>query len=1645
MSLSSRIETNTQILRLLKTLKNERRTALPFENDLLRQWSSAGSVAPLFDRDTWATQREEQLDVIGGEAFAQLEASVTGSYYTPPQLIGALYSGLHRLGFTGGSVLEPAAGTGALIHHAPEKLRSLCQFTAIESCPVAGAIAQHTLPNAKVIVQAFEDVPLTGVLFDAVVANPPFSSVRKSHEDLDIRLSEHTFFLARALQALRPGGLMAAIVSRFFLDKKNPKERAFFTERARLLGAIRLPNTTFSLENTAVITDLIFFQRLEYGEKGNSDAWLDAIPQSFHDNEQPHAINRYFIDNPKQVLGHYAVVSGEGGRPCLTVNPVAEDLLSDIALSCLPHNIYQSASSINTQTDAVDESVRVADGSAVRVFGYTLDVDGQLVQRVPDRLDRHCFIRHDRLPATTEKRIRGMMCIRDAVRALLHAEREQPMDADLSQLRRNLNQCYDSFVSLYGAIHSVGNQRAFSDDPDYALLQSLEYNYDKGVSPTLAKREDVPVQAPSWTKAQLFNTRCSRPSKILDHFETSHDALLACVRDQGQIDLHWIASRLPSLDSVDAVVASLCKDNLIYRNPATLSWELAEAYLSGDVVSRLHHANTAAQHDTQYQRNVTALQQVQPEPIHPADIHLTLGASWTPPDILADFIAHLLEGHNMRPVKRPVLADATWLMAIPYSNRTLETQTLGTTQRPFSDLFPRIVNQKNLEVYLTHANGARYKDNEATLEVEAKANEIKQRWQDWVWSDPKRAQHLADVYNNQFNRWVDRSYDGRAYWHNPPPNMNPALTLRQHQANALWRGIQQGSALFSHPVGAGKTLLGTALTMELRRLGLAQRVVIVAPNHLLGVWRTEFARAYPSANILCASPQDMEKSKRGRLFARMLTHDWDAIILPMSSFEFIAVPPQQIARHINDQVSELLRCEQIIIDEQGECRSSKRLQKRRKTLQSKLETLACSHRQDDTLYWDELAPDALIVDEADLYKNLYFVSSHHNVVGLGDPSGSKRAFDMAMKVAWIRERQKGRGIYFLTGTPISNSLVELHTLFRYLAPERLSQCGLSHLDNWLRQYAIPDTRYELSATGVYKPVTAFRRFVNVPELLSHYRAMADSLSEEELKKHITLPDGRSAIPPLKDGTYRDIIAERSDDQAWYMAEILHRSQHLPADPHKDNFLKIMNDARLAALDMRLVNADAQDCETSKVNQLVDNVFDQWQHWQSERGTQIIFLDMSTPKAEFNVYDDIKKKLVNMGVPTSEIAFAQSAKTDIQTAALHKQVQLGQVRILLGSTVKLGAGVNVQDRMTALHLLDSGYRPRDAQQRIGRALRQGNRLYEANPDEFAIRIYRYGTALTLDALMYQINERKACFISQIINGTTSQRVIEDIDAAQASLAQMKAALSGNPLIVKHVELSMAVAHLESLERSAKRRLLNAQHNLAFYQSRLAQLPTQREALAADQQRAIEQPHAVWRDSRDRLYQGNAVGDHLAAHLMARFEMVGISSKPLYEGYYRGFPVILTALYEGVTLTISGDYFSVDLDFTRAGKISPRGIITRLNNVIAKLADGERELLVQQQEAKQQIPLLETIINSGFDQQGVLDSTREELQILTKTLSTLDTDDENHPVPTGLRTVISLPPLKTPPVAYCALHAQVNSLPPSPFDMDALMQGLFAQAA
>ncbi|MCB1714595.1 MAG: N-6 DNA methylase, partial [Candidatus Competibacteraceae bacterium] len=1396
MTLRERIQTNSQILKLLDTLKREHRAALPHERELLQQWSSAGSLAAVFDaaKTDWEDQRSQWQALLSREDYRDLAASVTGSYYTPPVLVQALAEGLQQLGFYGGTVLEPAAGTGAMIQHLPEGLRQACQFTAIEACPVAGTIARHALADVNVIVKPFEDLPLTGVTFDAVIANPPFSSARMGSQDLDQRLSEHSFFLARALQALRPGGILAAVVSRFFLDRHHVGERSFFTERARLLGALRLPNTAFSSENTQVVTDLVFLQRLANDETGNSPMWLETVASELWPGDGPRMTNRYFVDHPAQVLGRYALGRSEGGREMITVRPDTRTLAEALkeGLAALPWGVYQRPVFTPPTVDGVDHRIQVSDVIAVRMYGFAQDVDGNLVQRLPDRLDKPCFARRDTLPKTTQARIRGLMHVRDALRELLEAERLTSSDADLSHLRRTLNTRYDAFVRRFSAIHSLGNQRAYGDDPDYALLQGLEYEYDSGISKTVAAQQGIEPKAPSWQKATLFTRRCSAPFALPDAFENPLDALLACVREQGQINLPWIAARCEPVLSIDALTQTLCEQNRLFHDPVSQRWELSEAYLSGDVVSKLTEAQAARAQDARYQRNVDALDAIQPAPIHPAEIHITLGASWTPPDVLAAFIYHLCGQHPRRP---PVLAGAEWFFDLPYTDKATEEQKLGTAKLPFRKLFPRLLNNESMTVWQTLIDGSRRKDLEATVEAEAKAAEIRQLWQDWVWSDSERAQRLADRYNTRFNRWVERQFNGQVYRDHNPPGLNPALSLREPQANALWRGLQEGGCLYDHPVGAGKTLLGVTLTMELRRLGLARRVVIVAPNHLLGVWRTEFARAYPAAQVLCATPQDMEKSKRGRLFARMLTSCWDAILLPMSSFEFIAVPPRDVAQHINEQVAELLDAEDAILEQEGKSRNHKRMQARRKQLQEKLRALSAASRKDGVLYWDELAPDALLVDESDLYKNLYFTTQHHDVVGLGNPEGSRRAFDMYLKIRWLRERQKGRGVYFLTGTPISNSLVELHTLFRYLAPERLAQCGLTYLDNWLRQYAIPETRYELSATGTYKPVTAFRRFVNVPELLSQYRLMADSVSEAELKRFITLPDGRSAIPPLKDGQFLDVVAERSALQAAYMEDILHRAQHLPADPSEDNFLKIMNDARTAALDMRLLHPKAPDFEGSKVNRLVDNVYHEWQRWQQERGTQIVFLDSSTPKAAWNVYDDIKDKLMQMGVPAQEIAFAQSAKTDLQTAALHEQVRQGRVRILLGSTAKLGAGVNVQNRLTALHLLDCGYRPRDAQQRIGRALRQGNQLYEADPDQFAIAIYRYGTALTLDALLYQINERKAGFINQILKGTSNGRVVEDLSDAQANLAQMKAALSGNPLIVQHVELSMQVQQLE----------------------------------------------------------------------------------------------------------------------------------------------------------------------------------------------------------------------------------------------------------
>ncbi len=1405
------------------------------------------------------------------EAYENARRSTQDAHYTSQTVIEGIYKGLQRLGFDGGRVLEPSAGIGNFIGLLPPFMRDASHVTAIELDPLTADITRQLYPSATVITRGLQDVVIPAGHFDACVGNPPFgnqSLYDPHHRELG-GFSIHNYFLAKSLDKLREGGLMAVVVSRYFLDAANSSAREHIAQRAHFLGAIRLPNTAFKRNAlTEVTTDIVFFQKAAAGETPDRH-WVEVGEMRDHETGKPITLNRYFVDHPEQMAGTM-VISHKMHRDTADLLPhPGENLAFAIAsrVAALPQDIYRPAATqaVSGETPADKPALTLPD--TLKIGSYFVAPNGRLARRRPDVLDAHDYVYIDPRNERAGERIKAMVQLRDALRDLMEAERsEHSTDALLHEKRETLNQNYDKFVRRFGYACAQPNRLAMAEDPEYPLLQALETDYDKGISPETAKKHGVDPRAPSAKKAAIFSRRVMTPHKAVTQAETAKDALVVAMNERGRIDLDYMV-RLTGKPE-DELLRDL--KGLVYLNPQLDRWETADQYLTGNVKAKLHAAAAAAAQNPRYLENVDALRAVQPADIEAVDIAIQLGATWVPDQVVDAFVGHLLGNARRRISYQESLGK--WLVDISEGERTTARVTWGTQACPANELIESILTNRPIQVKVPDgiaANGAtQYRVDEAqTAAANQKADEIRQAFLDWVWEDKTRRETLTRIYNDRFNTNIPARYDGG---HLELPGASLDIALRPHQKDAIWRGIQDGTALFDHVVGAGKTLVCVGTIMESRRMGLMNKPMLVVPNHLLLQWKDAFYSLYPNANILVAEKSDFKKENRERLFGRIATGDWDAVIVAHSSFKKIGMPADTLQDLLEEQIADLTTAITQIKAEQGDRLTIKEMEKARERMTARMEQKADTGSKDQAVSFADLGVDALFVDEAHEFKNLYITTSLNRISGLGNLAGSEKAFDLFVKCRYLQQRQGGRGVFFATGTPISNTIAELYTMQRYLQYDELKARGIVHFDAWASTFGQVVTGWELDATGVnYRLNSRFAKFQNVPELIAQYRTFADVITKSDLDRQAQERGTRFPVPKVKGGRPQNIVVERSEDQAefmgvqkpvldvagnpivraegttlrnWNEGSIIHRMENLPKDPRLDNPLKITNDARKAGLDFRLIHFNATDHATSKVNTAIEHIFRIWEAWKDRKGTQLVFCDLSTPKlagkrtapgipatvdadsdeaeddlpalsmdellashGRFSVYDDIKGKLIARGVPAHEIRFIHEATTDLQKAKLFDDMNRGHSRIMLGSTAKMGAGTNVQRRLVAEHHLDAPWRPSDLEQREGRILRQGNLFYEEDPDGFEVEILRYATKQTYDSRMWQTIEYKASGIEQFRKGDSLQRVIEDVASEAANAAEMKAAATGNPLIFLQVQLTAELKKLEAVFANHKRNL------------------------------------------------------------------------------------------------------------------------------------------------------------------------------------------------------------------------------------------------
>ena len=1388
-NLRIKYQENVDAIKLLKQIESENRLATKEEQDILAKYNGWGGLSKAFDEkaEEWKEQYNELKTLLTEDEYANAKASVVNSFYTDKTIIDSIYLGLLRLGFNGGNILEPSAGIGNFIGRLPANLQD-SKFTAIELDNISGRILKQLYQKEQVYIQGYENTELQDDFYDVAISNVPFgnygvSDRRYNKENFKI----HDYFFAKSIDKIRAGGIIAFVTTKGTLDKMTPDVREYIAKRAELLGAIRLPTNAFrEVANTDVTTDIIFLQKSDK-ELENRPSWID-VAKVFDDVY----MNTYFKVHPEMVMGDIVESTNQYGKELnvkLRENDNLEEMLTE-AINRLPYNIYQD---IERETSSIDEVIIAPNNIKPNSYAVVNDKLYYRENSVMKLVDKK---------ALTQERIRGMIKVRDALDKLIEIQGKNVKNEEIKPYQEELNKEYDSFVKKYGIISSSANKSAFEEDSEYQLICALE---------------NVNEETKEATKTDIFYKRTIEPNKEIESVETSDEALIVSLNQRGKVDLNFMA-KISNKD-FETLINEL--RGKIYRNPLVaeeytadrieMGWETAEEYLSGYVVDKLAIAEAKSKENDMYLENVRALREVQPVRLEASDIEVKLGATWIPTHYIEEFARQkfkIQESYYSRfnmSVKYNSYLSKWIIENKPYTSNIEVNEIYGTKRINAIDLLEETLNLKNVTIFDKDPNDPdekrRIVNKKETLLAREKQDAIKEAFANWIYEDIDRRNNLVDIYNRKFNKIKLREYDGSSL---ALPNINNTITLRPHQKNAIARILySKDNTLLAHCVGAGKTYEMIAGCMELRRLGIAKKPLIVVPNHLVEDWGKEFYKLYPSAKILVATKKDFQKDRRQRLVSRIATGDYDAVIMAQSSFERISVSEETQRRFIEQEMEQLERALENAKDEESSSRSVKQLETAKRNLEKRQNDLLNAKEKDNVINFESLGVDYLFVDESDMYKNLYLYTKMNNIAGV-QQTRSQRASDMYMKIQYILNKNQGKGVVFATGTPVSNSMSELYTMQRYLQPETLKELGLANFDDWASTFGEVVSNFELAPDGSgYRVKERFSRFYNIPELMNIFRQVADIQTPDMLD--LPRPALMNGEPTIKD-------SEPTQDLKEIINSLAERSEELKKgniDPRVDNMLKITNEGKKAALDLRLIDELYEDYAFSKINNAVNNIYQIWKDTQEDRKTQLVFCDMSTPtniSGKYDVYNDVRNKLLEKGVPADEIEFIHNANTDAKKAKLFADVRTGKVRILMGSTAKMGAGTNVQDKLIALHHLDVPWRPRDIEQREGRILRQGN-------ENSTVMIFRYVTKESFDAYSWQTIETKQKFISQIYRGDTSIRTLDDLDNSTMSYAQIKAIASGNPLILEKFKIDNEVQKLQDKERNYKASKFRLENSIA----------------------------------------------------------------------------------------------------------------------------------------------------------------------------------------------------------------------------------------
>lgn len=1571
----ARFRRNTEAIRVLKQCEEENRFATPEEQQLLAQYVGWGGIPEAFDENNaaWQSEYNELSQLLSDEEYQSARESTLTAFYTPPVVISAIYKVMEQMEFKEGNILEPSCGIGNFIGMLPQSMQN-SRVYGVEIDKISAGIAQQLYQRSSIAGQPFEQAEIPDSFFDAVVGNVPFGdfSVADKRYDKNHFLI-HDYFFAKSLDKLRPGGVMALVTSKGTMDKENPAVRKYIAQRAELLGAIRLPNDTFKGNaGTEVVSDIIILQK--------RDRIIDIEPDWVHLNTDKNGIrmNSYFAEHPEMILGDMKIVSGRFGEETTCVPYENADLesLLDEAVS----NIHGEIAEYETEENIEEEDNSIPADPNVRNFSYTV-LDDVIYFRENSRMSPV------EVSATAENRIKGLIEIRNSVRTLLDLQTEDYPDSDIKAEQERLNKLYDSFTKKYGLINSRANTMAFSQDSSYSLLSSLEILDDEG------NLEH---------KADMFFKRTIKPHTPVTSVDTASEALAVSMGEKADIDMEYMCQLSgKSEQEVFEELKGVIFLNPLYGqgNPDEQKYLMADEYLSGNVREKLEVARRSAKlYPDDYNINVEALERVQPKDLTASEISVRLGATWIPPEIVQQFIYEFLDTPRY----------AQWKIRLHYSpytsewsieNKSYDTsnlkvyRTYGTDRINAYKIIEETLNLKDVRIfdYVEDEEGRKkpvLNKKETTIALQ-KQELIKEGFKEWIWKDPQRREKLCKLYNEKFNSTRPREYDGSHITFN---GMNPEIELREHQKNAVAHILYGGNTLLAHAVGAGKTYEMTAAAMESKRLGLCSKSLFVVPNHLTEQWAAEFLQLYPAANILVATKKDFETKNRKRFCGRIATGDYDAIIIGHSQFEKIPMSVERQRIILEQQIDEITDGIRELKENRGENFSIKQLEKSRKSLKVKLQKLNDQSRKDDVVTFEELGVDRLFIDESHYYKNLYLYTKMRNVGGIAQTEAQKSS-DLFMKCRYLDEITGGRGTVFATGTPISNSMVELYTIQRYLQYETLVENDLQHFDSWASTFGETITAYELKPEGTgYRTKTRFAKFYNLPELMAMFKEVADIKTADTLNLPTPTPH------------YHNVAVKPSDFQKAMVAELGERAEKVrnnQVDASVDNMLKITNDGRKLALDQRMINSLLPDFESSKINACIDNIFMIWQENADKKSAQLVFCDLSTPKpdAEFSVYTDIRKKLIERGVPKSEISFIHEAKTEAQKQELFKKVRKGEVRVLLGSTQKMGAGTNVQNKLIALHDIDCPWRPSDLEQRSGRIIRQGNE----NTD---VDVYRYVTEETFDAYLYQLVEGKQKFASQIMTSKSPVRSAEDIDDTALSYAEIKMLATGNPYIKEKMDLDIQVQKL----RLYKSHYLSEKYELEdkiikFYPQEISLLTARVDGLKADLEIAKAHPKEVDGKFAGMVIDGYSYTEKAeAGQVIIEACKAKTTSEPTPLGEYRGFKMELEfdTFERAYAVKLKGHFtHSITLGTDIYGNITR--IDNAVDNIEARLHKAEEQL----ENTKAQFETAKVEVEKPFAQE---DELKQKMARLTELNALLDMDKGDTPVVGGEPDEGDLPPTR-----------------------------------